>query len=101
VDVKAAAKLVEEKTVKVLDVRTLEEFKEGHIAGAINADFLGDHFAKQLATVDKTQPVLVHCGGGTRSNNSLPDLKKLGFTTIFHLDGGLKAWQASGQPVSK
>jgi phage shock protein E len=96
-----AEKLVKDGKVTVLDVRTPDEYKEGHIAGAKNIDFTENDFEKKISALDKSKPYLVHCAGGGRSTNSLGDFKKLGFKSIYHLDGGFKAWQAAGKPVEK
>src|SRR3954470_11433636 len=72
VNAKQAQKLVEEKKVVVLDVRTPEEFKEGHIAGATNIDFRGPDFEKRIGQLDKSKSYLVHCAAGGRSTQSLP-----------------------------
>lgn len=101
VDAEAASKLVDAKKVKVIDVRTPEEFQEGHIDGALNIDFHSKDFATQLGKLDKDQAYLVHCGAGGRSTSALPTLEQLGFTKIYHLDHGLKAWKSAGKPVTK
>lgn len=101
VDAEKAAKLVQENKVSVLDVRTPEEFEEGHIKGAKNIDISSKDFVTQLDKLDKNKPVLVHCGAGGRSTRSLPTLEKLGFKEIYHLDGGLKDWKKAGKPVEK
>ena len=98
----AAAKLVQEKKVDVIDVRTADEFSEGHIAGAKNIDIMkGDEFEANLKKLDKSKPYLVHCQAGGRSSRSLKVFKKLGFEKIYHLDGGMGGWQAAGKPVTK
>ena len=98
----AAAKLVQEKKVTVLDIRTADEFGEGHIAGAQNIDFLqGAEFEAKIKELDKTKPYLVHCQSGGRSGRSLKVFKSLGFEKIYHLDGGFGDWQAAGKPVAK
>jgi rhodanese-related sulfurtransferase len=101
VDAEAAAKFVQEKKVDVLDVRTADEFKEGHIAGAKNIDFTENTFAALVKELDKTKPLLVHCAAGGRSTKSLEVLKKEGFTNVYHLDGGFKNWEKAGKPVTK
>jgi phage shock protein E len=102
VDANEAEKLLKEnKKVIVLDVRTPEEYKEGHIAGATNIDFKGPDFERKLATLDKKQPYLVHCAGGGRSAKARDLMKKLQFDSIYHLDGGLNAWQKAKKPVEK
>ncbi len=101
VDVKAAAALVQEEKIAVLDVRTANEFSEGHIAGAKNIDFNGPYFEAKLKELDKTKSYLVHCRSGGRSSKALPILQKLGFTSIHHLDGGIMAWEDAKQPLQK
>ena len=101
VDGKGATAMVQEKKVTVLDVRSPEEYAEGHIDQAVNLDFLDDSFESKVAKLDKAKPYLVHCAGGGRSTNSLEVFKKLGFTNITHLDGGLKAYTKAGGAVTK
>ncbi len=101
VDAKEAAALVSNGKVTVLDVRTVEEFGEGHIKGAKNIDIMGGSFEQGLAALDKSKPYLVHCQSGGRSTRSLATFKKLGFENIIHLDGGMKGWLAAAQPVEK
>jgi rhodanese-related sulfurtransferase len=96
-----AEKLVKDGKVSVLDVRTADEYKEGHIKGATNIDFTENNFESETAKLDKTKPYLVHCQGGGRSTKSLEVLEKLGFQHIYHLDGGLKGWKEAGQAVEK
>lgn len=100
-DAKEAAKLVAKSEVIVLDVRTPGEFSVGHIGGATNIDFLAGDFSERLAKLDREKSYLVHCATGGRSTKALPQLSKLGFKRIVHLDGGFKAWQAAGNPVEK
>lgn len=97
----AAQKLIAEKKVVVLDVRTPKEFAAGHIAGATNINYLAADFAKTIAGLDTNQTYLVHCAVGGRSTQALPKLEKLQFQSIYHLDGGIKAWEKAGLPVQK
>lgn len=101
VNAEQASTLVEQGKVTVLDVRTEDEFKEGHIKGAKNADILSKDFTAQLNKLDKSKPVLVHCQAGGRSTRSLPILEKQGFNEVYHLDGGMNDWQKAGKPVVK
>ncbi len=101
VDAAGAEKLVKEGKVTVLDVRTLDEYKEGHIANATVIDFTENDFEEKAAKLDKSKAYLVHCAGGGRSTSSLPILQKLGFQHLYHLDGGLSAWKKAGKPVEK
>lgn len=96
-----AAKLVEGGKVTVLDVRTPEEFREGHIKGAKNIDYHAGDFAAKVKELDKSKPYLVHCKSGGRSTSSLATFKELGFEKVIHLDGGFTGWEAAKLPVEK
>lgn len=100
-DAEGAAKLIAEGKVTVIDVRTSDEFSEGHIKDAKNIDIMSKDFAAKLGELDKTKPVLVHCQAGGRSTRALPTFEKLGFTEVYHLDGGMNDWSKAGKPVVK
>jgi rhodanese-related sulfurtransferase len=84
----------------VLDVRTPGEFAAGHIAGAVNIDYLAGDFATRLAALDTGKVYLLHCKSGARSTAALPTLLALGFMTIDHMTAGFDGWVAAGYPVS-
>lgn len=96
-----AQKLIAGKKVVVLDVRTPKEFAAGHIAGATNINFLAADFTRAIAGLDTNQSYLVHCAVGGRSTQSLPKFEKLQFQSLYHLDGGIKAWEKAGLSVQK
>ena len=96
-----AAKLVAKGDVTVHDVRTPGEFAASHIAGATNIDCQAGDFTNRLEKLDREKTYLIHCGSGRRSTNSLPKFEKLGFKHVIHLDGGLRAWEAAKQPLTK
>ena len=96
-----AYKIIADGKVAVIDVRTPDEFKDGHIQGAKNIDIMSTDFEAQLGKLDKTQPTLVHCQAGGRSTRALPIFEKLGFTNLIHLDEGFGGWEAAGKPVVK
>ena len=96
-----AAKIIADGKVAVVDVRTPDEFKDGHIKGAKNIDIMSSDFEAQLGKLDKTQPTLVHCQAGGRSTRALPIFEKLGFTHLIHLDDGFGGWESAGKPVVK
>jgi len=98
---KEAAELLKQGGVTVLDLRTPKEFKTGHIAGATNIDCQSDSFSTRLEKLDREKSYVIHCGSGYRSTNSIPEFENLGFKHIIHLDGGLKAWVRTKNPVVK
>jgi rhodanese-related sulfurtransferase len=84
----------------VLDVRTPEEFAEGHLEGAVLVDFYAADFAEQLAALDTDVPYLVYCRSGNRSGQALGVMDQLGFTSVVDVDGGIVAWTGAGLPVT-
>lgn len=100
-DGKEAVKLVAEKKVTVVDVRTPQEHGLAHIEGAKNIDFKSPDFETKLKELDKKQPVLVHCAAGGRSTKSLETFKKLGFEKVIHLDGGFTAYEEAQEAAAK
>jgi rhodanese-related sulfurtransferase len=101
VDASQAQKLIADKKVVVLDIRTPGEFNKGRIGGAKNIDFLAPDFEQRIDELDKTKTYLVHCASGGRSTRSLALFKKHEFQSVYHLDGGIKAWEKAGLPVEK
>lgn len=97
----AAQWLESDKNVVVLDVRTADEFRTGHLKNAVNVDYTAPDFEQQLAKLDRSKPYLLHCALGGRSTKALPVLQKLGFEGVRHLDGGIQAWQNAKLPVVK
>ena len=86
--------------VLVVDVRTPDEFAEGHIPGAKNVDFLGDDFEKQIAALPTDRPLIVHCAAGNRSSKAVVKIAALQKSAqIFHLKSGFNGWKAAGKPV--
>ncbi len=84
----------------VLDVRTAEEFADGHVAGATMVDFYADDFAERLAGLDPDVPYVVYCRSGSRSGQTRVMMEELGFTDVADVDGGILAWAEAGLPVA-
>ena len=93
--------LKSQKDVVVLDVRTPDEFQSGHIAGAKNLDAQSDDFAEKLAGLDKSTTYLLHCAAGGRSSRVLKRMRGLDFKSIYHMPGGISAWEEAGKPLKK
>jgi len=83
----------------ILDVRTSEEFAEGHLEGALNIDIYDESFDEQLKMLEKDQPVFVYCKAGTRSEEASRHLRRLGFNQIYDLKGGIMAWENNNLPL--
>lgn len=99
-DVKAFASLIENPEVILLDVRTAEEFAEGHIEGAINIDQKQDAFIDNVkATMDTTKTIAVYCRSGRRSANAAGKMAAEGYKCV-NLNGGILAWKDAGMSVT-
>lgn len=85
--------------VTVLDVRTPEEFAEGHIEGAQLIDFYSSTFADQIAALDPDQEYLIYCRSGNRSGQTVGLLQELGIERVWDLDGGVIAYSSAGLPL--
>ena len=92
----------------VVDVRDAPEVeKSGKVAGAVHvsrgmlefhADPASPYYKPELRPDAR---VILYCASGGRSALAVQSLHELGYVNVAHLDGGFKAWQAAGQPVSK
>jgi rhodanese-related sulfurtransferase len=86
---------------QVVDVRTQEEYTNGHLAGAVLIDYYKKDFKSNLSRLDKNKPVFVYCASGGRSGSAVEVLKELGFKQIYDLKGGMNAWARAGKPITK
>ena len=99
-DVKGFAELMNDPNVVVLDVRTADEFKEGHLVGALNIDQAQSDFiekAKVALSTDKT--IAVYCRSGRRSASAAGRLTAVGYKAV-NLKGGIIAWKEAKKPVT-
>ena len=83
--------MMEESSVIILDVRTPEEYKEGHIEGSILIpDYEILETAEKILT-DKNQTILVYCRSGNRSRKAANNLLYLGYQNVYDF-GGIIDW---------
>lgn len=92
-----ASKIGTENTV-LIDVRTPEEYAEGHMPNALNINFNAPDFAEQMEKMDKSKIYLVYCRSGARSGRAADLISTSGFNTIYTLQGGVLGWN---QPLVK
>lgn len=83
----------------LLDVRTPEEFNEGHLADAQNIDFKNTSFEASMGQLDKNKTYFVYCKAGVRSEKAVDLMQKLGFQEVYHMQGGIDAWRKEGLPL--
>lgn len=92
-------KTVSQKTI--LDVRTPQEYNNGHIPGAVNINVYDADFESQIASLDTNKAVFVYCLAGGRSSQAADILAAKGFKTIINLSKGFSQWNSNGFPVEK
>jgi len=98
-DVQGFSELVADSNVVVLDVRTVAEFTEGHIEGAILIDQgQSDFVEKAKATLPIEKKIAIYCRSGRRSANAAGKLADIGYKCV-NLKGGIIAWKDAGKPV--
>lgn len=95
-----ATQLINREDALVVDVREAGEYGTGHILGARNVPLARLDGSGDLAK-RKEKPVIVYCDGGERASKAAAALRKLGFTRVVNLSGGLPGWQQAGLPVEK
>ena len=89
-------KMSKEKLVYLIDVRSSQEFEEGHLDGAINISV--DNIENEVEKIikNKEEVIIVYCSSGTRSKNAKNILEKLGYTNVYNLKNGIdKLWVSS------
>ncbi len=82
----------------ILDVRTPEEFKEGHLEGAVLIPV--SELEGRLSELPADKPIIVYCKSGRRSSNAANILVKNGFSEVYDM-GGIIEWQDRGYKVVK
>lgn len=85
----------------VLDVRQPQEYKMGHIKGAILINVLDEPlFEQEIKKLDKNKTYYLYCRSGKRSNKAALKMQKMGFK-VWELKGGIKSWTESKIPIEK
>lgn len=98
-DVEAFDSLIQNEDVQRLDVRTLAEYSEGHIAKTININVLDDSFASMAdSLLQKDIPVALYCRSGKRSKKAAKILSDKGYK-VFELDKGFNSWEEAGKKI--
>jgi len=85
----------------LVDVREESEYAKDHLPGAI-------HLGKGVIERDIEERVpelneemILYCGGGFRSALAADNLRKMGYTKVISMDGGIRGWRENGFPLVK
>ena len=82
----------------LLDVREKDEYREGHLPGAVSLPRGFLDIRVEEVVPDKTTPVILYCAGGTRSLLAGRTMKEMGYEQVISMSGGYGAWKNSGYP---
>jgi rhodanese-related sulfurtransferase len=103
ITVQKAAEMIEKRRgdadFTIIDVRTPEEFAEGHIEGAVLVNFQDNDFRDKVGELDRDKTHLIYCRSGARSAGARDVMAELGFHEIYNMLNGILGWEAAGHPV--
>ena len=99
VSVQQGKEMIDNGEVFLLDVRTQEEYNEGHISGSTLIPV--QELEARLNELPRNKKILVYCRSGNRSVTASETLVKNGFAQIFNMKGGITEWKNAGYDVVK
>jgi rhodanese-related sulfurtransferase len=85
----------------LVDVREESEFAKDHIPGAFH---LGKGVIErdiEDRVPDLNTPLILYCGGGFRSALAADNLRKMGYTNVLSMDGGIRGWRKKNYPLTR
>ncbi len=91
--------LADDPGITLIDVRTPEEYAQGHLEGAQLIDLQAPDFQDRIAELDRDGSYVIYCHSGNRSAQARQLMDQLGFADVADVDGGITAWTAAGLPV--
>jgi rhodanese-related sulfurtransferase len=105
VTVQQARELVQQragqKDFVILDVRTPEEFADGHLSGAVNVNLLAPDFTARLGALNRGKTYLVYCRTGHRSTQAVQAMLRLRFRSVYNMAEGIVGWQKRGFSIAR
>lgn len=99
VGVSEFAKVIDSPGTQIIDVRTPEEFADGHIAGAVNIPVESADFLDNVAQLDPNGTYAVYCRSGNRSQGAVDGMASVGIENIYELESGTIGWTGEGLPL--
>jgi rhodanese-related sulfurtransferase len=89
-------RLINRKNTVLLDVRTSDEYKTGHIPGSLQIDVVKtEDFSSRIASLDKSKTYLLYCRSGKRSKEAMALMKESGFRKLYDLEDGFSKWEGT------
>jgi rhodanese-related sulfurtransferase len=92
---------INRRKAHVLDLRSEDLFKAGHLPGAKMANGANLDAAIDSLKLDRKRPLVLVCDTGAQSRKALAQAQKLGFLEVGVLEGGVQAWKTAALPLAK
>ena len=93
--------MMDDERYVLIDVRTQDEFNEGHLEKATLIDFYSENFPEEIAKLDRDKEYLVYCHSGGRSSKCMKMMGDMGFKNVFNMSGGILDWTENQYEVVK
>ena len=99
--VHTAVQWVNQRNAQVVDIRTADEYKTGHIAQSKHLSLADMDYGIKKLKLDSNKPVILVCLSGSRANTAVGKLKKMGFLEVACMEGGISSWNQASLPLVK
>ncbi|MBU3600160.1 rhodanese-like domain-containing protein [Polynucleobacter sp. 30F-ANTBAC] len=99
--VHTAIQWVNQRNAQIVDIRTDQEYKTGHIANSKHLPLAELDGGIPKLRLDARKPVILVCLSGSRANTAARKFKKAGFDEVACMEGGVSAWNQAGLPLVK
>jgi rhodanese-related sulfurtransferase len=95
-------KAITANNAQLVDVRTPEEYKKGHVKNSLLADWKNrSAFETTTKSLDPSKPVYLYCAAGARSHAAALWFRSKGFKLVYEMDGGMNKWKEEKKPIEE
>lgn len=98
-DPQQVRKLADSNEVTLIDVRESDEWREGHLPGAVHLPRGFLELQAESKMPNKSEPIVIYCAGGNRSALAAATMKQMGYSNVRNMSGGFSAWRNAGLEV--
>jgi rhodanese-related sulfurtransferase len=85
--------------ILILDVRTPDEYSQGHIQGSSSLDYYLESFPAEILKLDREKTYAIYCRSGQRSGDTAHFMSENGFNSVYNLSGGIISWVNAGNQL--
>jgi rhodanese-related sulfurtransferase len=92
---------LEKQGIVIIDIRTINEYENGHIPEVVHIDFMQNDFIDKIKEQNMDEPVIIYCASGGRSGKASKLMMEAGFKKIYDYSGGFSDWKRKGLEIEK